>query len=136
RRKALAVPGDLVLAADTVVVLDGRLLGKPASEEEARDHLEALSGRTHRVVTGVCVVRGGAARAANAATRVRFRSLSDADIEWYLDSGEWRDRAGGYAVQGRGAALVEAIEGDYFNVVGLSVAALVGLIPGLLERPR
>ena len=87
------------------------------------------------MVGGICV-RAGELDTAVVATDVRFRALDEATIAWYLDSGEWRDRAGGYAIQGRGAALVERIEGDYLNVVGLSVAALAGLIPGLLERPR
>ena len=139
RRKALAVEvegeGQVVLGADTLVALDGRTLPKPRDASRAREWLEALSGRNHRVVGGICV-RAGELDTAVVATDVRFRALDDATIAWYLDSGEWRDRAGGYAIQGRGAALVERIEGDYLNVVGLSVAALAGLIPGLLERPR
>ena len=139
RRKALAVEvegeGQVVLGADTLVALDGRTLPKPRDAARAREWLEALSGRNHRVVGGICV-RAGELDTAVVATDVRFRALDEATIAWYLDSGEWRDRAGGYAIQGRGAALVERIEGDYLNVVGLSVAALAGLIPGLLERPR
>ena len=137
RRKALAVEaeGPVVLGADTLVVLDGRTLPKPRDAEQAREWLEALSARTHRVVGGICV-RAGEVDTAVVATDVRFRALDEGTIAWYLASGEWRGRAGGYAIQGRGAALVERIEGDYPNVVGLSVAALVGLIPDLLERPR
>jgi septum formation protein len=132
RRKASAVEGELVLGVDTVVVLDRRIYGKPADAEEAGATLRALSDRTHEVISGVCVRDRGAARAASARTRVRFRPLHSALLDWYLASGEWRERAGGYAIQGRGAALVEAIDGDYLNVVGLPLATLLGLIPGLL----
>src|SRR5205085_10950823 len=91
--------------------------------------LSALAGRTHAVVSGLAL-RGGerGVRTATAATNVTFRTLSDALLEWYLAAGEWRDRAGGYAIQGRGAALVRAIEGDYLNVVGLPAAVLVRLL--------
>ncbi len=137
RRKAEAVapavPDALVLAVDTVVVLDDRVYGKPADEEAAGSTLTALSGRTHVVVSGVCVVRDGSARTAFSRTRVAFRALDESLRRWYLATGEWRERAGGYAIQGRGAALVRAIEGDYFNVVGLPVATLVELVPDLLQ---
>jgi septum formation protein len=123
-RKARAVPGDLVLGVDTTVVLDGVSYGKPVSEEDARRTLEILSGRTHEVWSGVAVND----RAAAACTRVTFRRLDERTLDWYLDSGEWRERAGGYAIQGRGAALVQAIEGDYFNVVGLPVPTLLDLL--------
>jgi septum formation protein len=132
RRKALAVGGELVLGVDTVVALDGRIYGKPASKTEARDTLRALSGRVHTVISGVCVRRGGASLAESAETQVRFRELGQALLDWYLASGEWQERAGGYAIQGRGAALVGGIEGDYSNVVGLPVPTLLGLLPGLL----
>jgi septum formation protein len=135
RRKAEAVAtsGDgLVLGVDTVVSLGDRLYGKPASPEEARQTLKALSGRSHRVIGGLCLVEGEAARTATATTVVEFRRLDDAVIGWYLATGEWRDRAGAYAIQGRGAALVERIEGDYLNVVGLPVALLLALEPRLL----
>jgi len=137
RRKAEAVasPGDaLVLGVDTVVALDDQLYGKPSSPEEARATLSALSGRRHQVIGGLCVVGDGRRQAASASTVVEFRTLDDDLIDWYLAIGEWRDRAGGYAIQGRGAALVERIEGDYFNVVGLPVARLLALQPGLLRR--
>ena len=91
-----------------------------------------LAGRRHAVVSGVCLIAGGVQRTAAATTLVDFRQLDEALIEWYLSSGEWRERAGGYAIQGRGAALVEAIEGDYTNVVGLPVATLLALAPWLL----
>ncbi len=121
-----------VLGVDTVVTLDHRLYGKPADPVEAAATLRALGGRTHRVVSGVCVLEPGDERTAAAVTEVRFRALDDRVVAWYLRTGEWRDRAGGYAIQGRGAALVESIRGDYLNVVGLPVATLLNLLPTLL----
>lgn len=136
RLKAQAVaaqrPDDLVLAVDTVVCLDGRLYGKPGSEAEARQTLSALSGRRHEVISGLCLVEQGQRVAGTATTAVRFRPLEERLIAWYLKSEEWRERAGAYAIQGRGAALVEGIEGDYLNVVGLPLATLLGLAPQLL----
>jgi septum formation protein len=137
RRKAVAVGrragSALVLGADTVVALGDRLLPKPVDEARAREWLEALSGRAHTVAGGLCLAAAnGSTKTGHAVTRVRFRSLTPALVDWYLESGEWRERAGGYAIQGRGAALVEAIEGDYLNVVGLPVAALLDLVPELL----
>jgi septum formation protein len=117
---------------DTVVSLGGRLYGKPAERVQARRTLEALGSRTHAVVSGVCLIDAGRSRTAAATTLVEFRALDDALIDWYLDSGEWRERAGGYAIQGRGAALVAGIKGDFFNVVGLPVATLLTLAPRLL----
>jgi septum formation protein len=131
RMKTSAVDGELVLGVDTVVSLDGRIYGQPSDAAQARATLEALSGREHEVISGVCVVEAGRAREAIAMTRVRFRELDGQLLDWYLASGEWRDRAGAYAIQGRGAALVAGIEGDYLNVVGLPVTALVELVPGL-----
>lgn len=133
RRKALAVDGPLVLGVDTVVVLDGAIFGKPADEAAARETLTRLAGRTHEVVSGIAVLEDGAARTASATTRVTFRALSDDTLDWYVATGEWRERAGGYAIQGRGAALVAGIEGDYLNVVGLPVPALLELLPGILH---
>jgi septum formation protein len=138
-RKAAAVsagaaPDATVLGVDTIVALGARVYGKPAGAEEAGETLRALSGRRHRVLSGVCMLAGGRARGAVASTVVEFRAL-DADlIDWYLNTGEWRDRAGAYAIQGFGAALVASIEGDYSNVVGLPVATLLELAPGLLRR--
>jgi septum formation protein len=132
-RKARAVEGDPVLAADTEVVLDGRVFGKAADEQEAELFLGRLSGRTHEVWGGVALRDGGEERTAHAVTRVRFRVLEPADVSWYLATGEWRDRAGAYAIQGRGAALVEGIEGDYWNVVGLPLAELMRLAPELIR---
>jgi septum formation protein len=133
-RKARSIaPADLVLGADTAVVLDGRIFGKPGDPDEAEAFLKALSSRSHEVMTGIAVCDAGEERSAVEVTTVRFRALDDADIDWYLNTGEWRHRAGGYAIQGRGAALVEAIHGDYWNVVGLPVPALLRLMPDLLR---
>ena len=134
-RKARSVEGELVLGVDTVVVLGGSIFGKPRDEGEARAFLRRLAGATHEVWSGLALIEAGRERTGAAATRVRFRPLGQAQLDWYLASGEWRARAGGYAIQGRGAALVEWIEGDYTNVVGLPVVQLVRLAPGLLEPP-
>jgi septum formation protein len=135
-RKALAVaagaPDDVVLGCDTLVATDGAdIWGKPADLDHARETLRHLSGRTHEVVSGLVLVQHGDVRAATEVTQVTFRALDDATIEWYLGTGEWEGRAGGYAIQGRGAVLVKRIEGDYLNVVGLPVAALLELCPAL-----
>ena len=132
RRKARAVEGGLVLGVDTDVFLGGRVHGKPPDEAAARVVLRLLSGRVHEVWSGVALRSDEGLRSASARTLVRFRRLTEAELDWYLAGGEWRGRAGGYAIQGRGAALVEAVEGDFFNVVGLPVPALLGLAPGLL----
>ena len=132
RRKARAVSAERVLAADTAVVLDGRPLGKPADEEEARGFLQALAGRDHEVLSGVVVREDGSEHGGLGRARVRFRKLAPADVHRYVATGEWRGRAGGYAIQGRGAALVEEIEGDYWAVVGLPVAEIARLAPHLL----
>jgi septum formation protein len=107
--------------------------GKPPNEDAARETLRRLSGRTHEVVSGLALVQAGDVRAATEITRVTFRELDAATIDWYLSTGEWEGRAGGYAIQGRGAVLVKRIEGDYLNVVGLPVAALLELWPGLMR---
>ncbi len=135
RRKAQAVPSGatLVLGVDTVVVLDGAIYGKPADAGDARATLERLAGRVHEVVSGIVVVEDGDVRTASATTRVSFRPLDAAMLDWYVATGEWEERAGGYAIQGRGAALVAEIHGDYLNVVGLPVAALLDLLPGILH---
>jgi septum formation protein len=134
-RKARAVEGERVLGADTAVALDGRVFGKPADEPEAETFLRRLSGRTHRVWSGLALREAGAERTRAAATAVTFRALERRDLDWYLASGEWRGRAGAYAIQGKGAALVQEIRGDYWNVVGLPVAALLELVPDLIA-PR
>jgi septum formation protein len=132
-RKARAVHGDPVLAADTEVVLDGQVFGKAEDEPQARAFLERLSGRVHEVWGGLALRLDGEERTAHAVTRVRFRPLEPSDIGWYLRTGEWRDRAGAYAIQGRGASLVESIEGDFWNVVGLPLAELVKIAPELVK---
>jgi nucleoside triphosphate pyrophosphatase len=127
---AAAAPGETALGVDTLVALDGRIWGKPADEDAAAVSLRALGGRTHEVVSGVAVVRDGEPATAIEVTRVTFHALDAPTIRWYVDSGEWRGRAGGYAIQGRGGALVSRVDGDYLNVVGLPVGALAGLFGG------
>jgi|PlaIllAssembly_1097288.scaffolds.fasta_scaffold120129_3 septum formation protein len=121
-------PGDTVLAADTTVVIDGRMLAKPSDDDDARRMLGLLSGRTHDVLTGVVLVRGGRESSAVVDTRVRFRTVSPAEIDWYVASGEPRDKAGAYGVQGLASRFVEAVEGSYSNVVGLPVGAVRALL--------
>jgi len=133
--KAAAVPGALVLGVDTIVVLDGEILGKPRDAAQARAYLGRLAGREHEVLSGLAVARDGAlAERGVACTRVEFRPAGAAALDAYVATGEWEGRAGGYAIQGRGAALVRALSGDYLNVVGLPVALLLDLIPALLPE--
>jgi septum formation protein len=124
-----------VLGVDTVVVCEGRVLGKPGNATEAEAMLEALSGRAHEVVSGLCLRTPAWEEVHRETTVVRFRPLTARDLAAYVATGEWEGRAGGYAIQGLGAALVERIEGDYLNVVGLPGALLVRLLaerfPGL-----
>ncbi len=130
---ALADPEAVVIGADTVVVLDGEALGKPDDASRAREWLANLSGRDHEVHGGLALYGpGDRERSGHAVTTVRFRALSDEELDAYVAAGEWQGRAGGYAIQGRGAALVEAIAGDYLNVVGLPVSLLASLAPELL----
>jgi septum formation protein len=134
-RKALAAagpPDEVVLGVDTLVATGVEIWGKPPTEEAARATLRRLSGCTHEVVSGLAVVQDGTVQTATEITEVTFRTIVDHAIEWYLSHGEWRGRAGGYAIQGRGGALVRRIEGDYLNVVGLPVAALLDLRPDLI----
>ena len=131
-RKARAVEGPRVLGVDTDVVLDGRVLGKPRDEDHAQVLLRSLSGRTHEVWSGIALRSAACERTAAAVTRVHFRTLTAPELVWYLAGGEWRDRAGGYAIQGRGAALVRSIEGDFWNVVGLPVPELLEMAPDLV----
>jgi septum formation protein len=126
--------GTVVLGVDTDVALDGRLLGKAADEAEARKRLGALSGRVHEVLSGV-VLLGDDETAGVARTEVRFRDLGPAEIDLYVASGEWKDRAGAYAIQGFGSILIEEMRGDFSNVVGLPVALLLQLAPNLLKKP-
>jgi septum formation protein len=123
-------PGSIVVAADTVVIVDGEILNKPADDDEARRYLSLLSGRTHSVVTGVVIQRrrDGVDLAASETTRVTFRALADEEIDAYVATGEGRDKAGSYGVQGLGAGLVRSIEGCYYNVVGLPVALLCEML--------
>lgn len=128
-RKALAVaktrPDDTVIGADTVVTLDGKILGKPSDPEDAKNMLRTLSGRTHKVFTGVCIIKNGTANKFFEETDVTFFELSEKEISDYVNSLEPMDKAGAYGIQGRGCTLVKEIKGDYFNVVGLPVARLV-----------
>jgi septum formation protein len=128
-RSVADVAGDrLVLGVDTTVHLDGRTYGKAGDAAEAEAMLEALSGRTHTVLSGLCLVTPGWELVEHDATTVRFRELTPRDIAAYVAAGEWEGRAGAYAIQGLGGRLVERIEGDYLNVVGLPGALLVRLL--------
>ena len=127
RLKALAVPReeeDIVIAADTIVVLGGTVLGKPHSREEAIKMLTALSGRDHQVMTGCTVIRGEKTKAFTEVTDLHFRPLREAEILRYVDSGEPMDKAGAYGIQGGAALFCEKIVGDYYNVMGLPVCRL------------
>jgi nucleoside triphosphate pyrophosphatase len=117
-----------VLGVDTAVVVDGDALGKPADAAEAEAMLERLSGRTHEVVSGLCLITPGWEELHQEATQVTFRALTARDLAHYVGSGEWQHRAGGYAIQGLGGSLVESLEGDYLNVVGLPAALLIRLL--------
>jgi nucleoside triphosphate pyrophosphatase len=117
-----------VLGVDTAVHLAGRVFGKPAGPEEAEEMLDTLGGRTHEVVSGLCVRTPGWEVVEHEVTRVSFRALTPRDLAAYVGSGEWEGRAGGYAIQGLGGSLVERIDGDYLNVVGLPAALLVKLL--------
>ncbi|MBO6163760.1 MAG: septum formation inhibitor Maf [Lachnospiraceae bacterium] len=132
-RKADAVlaehPEDVVLGADTLVVMDGKPLGKPANEAEARDMLRRLSGREHYVYTGVAILSKDRRSVFTSVTKVEFFPLSDREIDAYIATGEPMDKAGAYGIQGRGALLVKRIRGDYFTVVGLPVAEVVRHLP-------
>jgi septum formation protein len=134
--KAAAVaraPDEVVLGVDTVVALGERLYGKPAGAAQAAETLRALSGVRHTVVSGLALIGlEQSPRTASCATEVTFRSLDEATIAWYVASDEWRERAGGYAIQGAGCALVASIAGDWTNVVGLPVGTLLELHPDLL----
>jgi septum formation protein len=133
RKKATAVPGALVLGADTLVAVDGQILGKPAGEQQARDYLERLAGRSHEVIGGFALAEDGDVAVVGVErTTVTFRDITPGLLDWYIATAEWEGRAGGYAIQGAGAALVTEITGDYLNVVGLPLARLLDLRPDLL----
>jgi septum formation protein len=132
KRKAQAVavkyPDRIVLAADTVVTLDGEVLGKPKDEREAASMLRLLSGKTHSVFTGVCIAEKGKIKSFTESTRVKFYELTEDEIDAYVRTGEPMDKAGAYGIQGRGCLFVRSIEGDYFNVVGLPVAKVARVL--------
>ena len=132
REKAEAVarsaPGRLVLGADTTVVVDGHILAKPASPTEAREMLERLAGRPHQVLTGVALTGAGEPAVEVASTAVWFAPMTSEDIAWYVETGEWRDKAGAYGIQGKISRFVTRLEGSYTNVVGLPVSLVCGLL--------
>jgi nucleoside triphosphate pyrophosphatase len=137
-RKAEAIAADagdaLVLGGDTEVVIDGEVLGQPESEDEARGHLERLSGREHHVLGGLALLAPGAeSRTGVDVSTVAFRELDPQLLDVYLASGEWRGRAGSYAIQGLGSALVDIVRGDVSNVIGLPVGLLLRLAPELVQ---
>jgi septum formation protein len=117
-----------VIGVDTAVVLEGRIFGKPANASDAEQMLEELSGKTHVVVSGLCLLTPGWEELEHETTQVAFRELTPRELGTYVATGEWEGRAGAYAIQGRGASLVRFIEGDYLNVVGLPVALLIRLL--------
>ncbi|MFU8839410.1 MAG: Maf family protein [Nitriliruptoraceae bacterium] len=119
---------EVVLGADTEVALDGRVLGKPRDDADAATMLRSLAGRTHEVVTGLAVMRGGTAATDLLTTRVTFRTLTAAEVAWYVGTGEPAGKAGGYALQGAGAALVDRVDGSDTNVIGLPLAAAIALV--------
>lgn len=129
--------GGAILAADTEVVRDGAVLGKPPDAPAAARMLATLAGRAHEVITGVALIAGGGERTAHETTRVIMRPLCEAEVRWYVGTGEWRDRAGGYAIQGAGAALCARVEGDPSNVIGLPMALVAQLLAdaGLWPAP-
>ncbi len=128
RKKALAVAEkhkeSIVIGADTVVVLGDKILGKPRNREHAYEMLKALSGNTHMVLTGVCIAHNESIKSFYVSSNVKFYDLTDEEIIAYIETGEPDDKAGAYGIQGKGSLLVEKIDGDYFNIVGLPVAEL------------
>ena len=128
RDKARAVPGHLVLGADTIVVLDDDIMEKPVDDADALRMLRALQGRTHAVVTAICLVVDGREFHASDETFVTFRACDDELLRNYIATGEQRDKSGSYGIQGRGAALVERIDGDFFSVMGLPVRLVLKLL--------
>ncbi len=129
-RKAYRLAGNWIVGADTVIVHAGKRIGKPRSREEARAFLEAFSGSSHEVLTGIALAVAGNRKVVSAHERtvVHFSSLSREDIEWYLETEEWQGAAGGYRIQVRGACLIERIDGSYSTVVGLPIHRLYGML--------
>jgi len=140
KARSVHLEGRVTLGVDTTVLLDGRVYGKATDRADAGRILRELSGRTHAVVSGVCLLGGREDVLEHATTQVTFRQLLDDVLDAYLDSGEWEGRAGAYAIQGLGGRLVERIDGDYLNVVGLPAALLVSTLertaPKLLQTRR
>lgn len=138
KARSVHAPGALTLGVDTTVHLDGRVYGKPEGREGARAMLAELSGRTHLVLSGLCLLGDGLELVEHEVTRVTFRRLGEAELDAYVDAGEWEGRAGAYAIQGLGARLVAGIEGDYLNVVGLPATLLLDALavhaPELLQH--
>jgi septum formation protein len=124
-------PEAAILSADTIVVCNGEMLGKPLSPQNARRMLGKLSGHTHQVLTGVCLLHGELQHVEVCSTHVLFSVLSENEIEWYVKSGEPLDKAGAYAIQGTGARFIERIDGCYFNVMGLPVSLVYRLLKKL-----
>ena len=137
RLKALAVPrqeDDVVIAADTIVVCQGKILGKPKNEADAKQMLRLLSGRSHQVMTGMTVLRGQLETVVTEVTQIHFRPLSDKEIDRYIASGEPMDKAGAYGIQGGAALFCQSMEGDYYNVVGLPVCRLSQILRQLVSE--
>jgi septum formation protein len=126
------VAGSTIIGADTVVVINAEILGKPRDEDDARRMLRELSGQWHQVLTGVALIKGTPSeiRVAHETTEVKFAAMSEDEIDWYVSSGEPLDKAGAYAIQGLGSRFIEGIRGDYFNIVGLPVRLLFTLLLG------
>lgn len=131
-----ASPDEVIMGVDTLVTIDGEIYGKPSCRDDAATMLRRLRGITHRVVSGMTLCFDGTAHGLTSFTSVTFREFSGHELEAYLDSNDWDGRAGGYAIQGGGAALVGAVEGDFYNVVGLPVAAFLDLVAELGIRDR
>jgi septum formation protein len=136
KARAARVPGraEAVIGCDTIVALAGIVYGKPADAEQARATLSALSGATHEVISGIALLLPGEERTALARTAVSFRALEPQELDAYVATEEWRERSGGYAIQRAGAGLVESIDGDIDNVVGLPLASLLAIYPELAQR--
>ncbi len=133
---AKSFPEDLIIAADTIVIADGKILGKPKDKEEAFEMLHLLSGQTHKVITGCCIKKGKRCASFSEESLVTFFDLKDEEIIAYVDSGAADGKAGAYGIQDGGALFVERIEGDYYNIVGLPIARLNREIQMLLEEEK